>query len=133
MPFTMTVRPPFTFPDTTPLMIVALASAFVQARPRGQLLGLVARELGGAEAVFQRFDGHGHEIAGFHFDFTPVVLEFFGCDGAFGLKPRVHDHDVGVYRDDLGGDHFTDAHFLARKALFEERGKAVFERGGGLG
>ena len=70
---------------------------------------------------------------GFDFEFAAVVLEFFGGDGAFGLEPGVDDHDVGVDRDDFGGDHFTDAHFLARKALLEEGGEAVFCGGVGVG
>src|SRR6478736_2877319 len=86
MPFTMTVRPPFTLPDTTPLMIVPPASA--------------SSRLVHAASFF---------------DFAAVVLEFFGCDGAFGLQARVDDHDVRVDRDDLGGDHLADAHFLAGK------------------
>src|SRR5258706_4670079 len=112
----------------------AVGERVVQARPCGELLGLVARELGRAEAVFECFDRHGTEVARLDFDFAAVVLEFFGEDGALGLQSGIHDHDVGVDRDDLGGDHFADAHFLAREALFEERGETVFECGrGGVG
>ena len=96
MPFTMTVRPPFTLPVTTPVMIVPLASASSRLGPRGELLGLVARELGGAEAVFEGLDGDGDEVADLDLDLAAVVLEFFGGDRAFGLQSRVHDHDVGV-------------------------------------
>src|SRR5450432_732448 len=105
----------------------AVGERIVEARPRGELLRLVARELGRAEAVFEGFDGDRHEVAGLHFDLAAVVLEFFGGDGAFRLESRVDDHDVRIDRDDLGGDHFADAHFLARETLFEERGEAVFE------
>src|SRR5450755_1789631 len=117
MPFTMTVRPPFTLPLTTPLMMVPLASASSRLVHAASFFAL-SRE---------GFDGDRHEVAGLHFDLAAVVLEFFGRDGAFGLQSRIDDHHVGVDRDDLGGDHFTDAHFLAREALFEERGEAVFE------
>src|SRR5688572_5061346 len=103
----------------------------VEAGPRGELLGLVARELGGAEAVFEGLDRDRDEVAGLHLDLSAVVLEFFGGDGAFGLQARVDDHDVGVDRDDLGGDHFAHAHLLAGEAFLEEGGEAVF--GGGVG
>ena len=96
MPFTMTVRPPFTLPETTPLMIVPLSSASSRLVPGGELLRLVARELGRAEAVFERFDGDGDEIAGLDLDLAAVVLEFFGGDRALGLESGVHDHDVRV-------------------------------------
>ena len=95
--------------------------------------GLVARELGGAEAVFEGLDGDGHEVAGLHLDLAAIVLEFFRGDGALGLQARVHDHDVRVDGHDLGGDHFTDAHLLAGEALLEEGGEAVFVQDGGVG
>ena len=112
----------------------AVGEGVVEAGPRGELLGLVARELGRAEAVFEGLDGDGDEVTGLDFDFSAVVLEFFGCDRAFGFQARIHDHDIGVYGDHLGGDHFADAHFLARKAFFEECCETVFECwGGGVG
>jgi hypothetical protein len=101
----------------------------VELGPRRELLRLLARELGGAEAVFERLDRDRDEIAGLDLDFAAVGLEFFDGNGAFGLQSRVHDDDVLVDRDDFSGDHLADAHFLARKALFEERGE-VFGGGG---
>ena len=107
----------------------AVGERIVEARPCRELLRLVARELGGAESVFERFDGDGDEITDGDLDLAAVVLEFFRGDRALRLEAGVHDHDVGVYRDHFGGDHFTDAHFLARKAFFEERGEARFVDG----
>ena len=102
--------------------------------PRLEALGLVARQLGFAVAVFERFDRDGDEIAGLDFDFALVVLEFLDRDEAFGLEAGVDDDDVVVDADDFGGDEFALAHFLAREAFLEQRGE-VFDlhRGGHAG
>src|SRR6185436_11534348 len=40
----------------------------IEAGPGGELLGLVAGELGGAEAVFEGLDGDGDEVPDLHFE-----------------------------------------------------------------
>ncbi len=111
--------------------LAALEGA-VELGPRGELLGLLARQLGGAEAVLERLDGDGDEVAGLDLEFAPVVLEFFGGDCAFGLQSRIHDHDVRIDRNDFCRDHLAGAHFLASEAFLEEGGEA-FGGGGGVG
>ena len=74
-------------------------------------------------AVFERFDRDGDEIAGLDFDFALVVLEFFDGNEAFRLEAGVDDDEVVVDADDFGGNHFAEAHFLARQGFFEQRGK----------
>ena len=41
------------------------------------------------------------------------------------LSPALTITTFGSTRDHLGGDHFADAHLLARQALLEEGGEAV--------
>ncbi len=92
--------------------------------PGGQALGAVTREAGLAETVFQRFDGHSHEIAFFDFEFATVVTEFFDGYEAFGLEAGVDDDEIGFDADDFGGDDLAGAHLLTGQAFFEEGGKA---------
>jgi hypothetical protein len=66
-----------------------------------EALGLVARQLGFAVAVFETLDRHGDEIAGLDLDLALVVLEFLDRNEALGLEARVDDHDVEVDADDL--------------------------------
>src|SRR5690606_32872766 len=102
---------------------VARFQGFFQGHPRGQALGLVAREQGVAEAVFNGVDGHRHEVADLDFELALVVLEF--GQGHIGLRLQSSvDHDVAVFdANDLGGDHLASAHFSALQGLFEEGGK----------
>jgi len=105
-----------------------LTTAFVhrrfQIQPRGELLGALARQLGRAEAVFDRLDGDRNEITDLGFDLALVVLEFFEGNQALGLEAGVHRHEVVVDADDLGGDDFALAHFLMRQGLLEQGGKS---------
>ena len=133
MPFTMTVRPPFTLPETTPLMMVPLASASSRLVHAASFFALSRESLVAPKPSSRASMATETKSPSFDFDLAAIVLEFFGGDGAFGLQARVHDHDVRVDGHDLGGDHFADAHFLAREALLEERGEAVFVGGVGLG
>ena len=91
--------------------------------PGGEALGLVARQLGFAVTVFQRFDRHGDEIARLDFDFTLIVEEFLDGDETFGLQTGIDDDHVLVDAHDLRGDQFADAHFLAGQAFFEQGGE----------
>ena len=99
--------------------------------PGLEALGLVARELGLAVAVFEALDRDGDEIAGLDLDLALVVLEFLDRDEAFGLESGVDDDDVVVDADDFGGDELALAHLLAREGFLEQRGE-VFDRGGVL-
>ena len=100
--------------------------------PGLEALGLVARELRLAVAVFEALDRHRDEIAGLDLDLALVVLEFLDRNEAFGLEARVDDDDVEVDADDLGGDELALAHLLAREGFLEQRGE-VFHRGGVAG
>ncbi len=108
----------------------ALVHRRFQVEPRGQLLGALARQLGGAEAVFDGFDGDRHEIADLRFELALVVLEFLQGNQALGLEAGVHRHEVVVDADDLGGDDLALAHFLVREGLLEQGGKAFHGSGG---
>ena len=103
--------------------------------PRLEALGLVARQLRLAVAVFQRFNGDGDEVARLHFDFALVVLELVDVDERLGLEARVDDDDVEVDAYNLGGNQFSLPHFLARQRFLEEL-REIFHRrigGGGSG
>ena len=71
MPLTITVRPPFTLPVTRPETIDALLHRGFEIVPGLEALGLVARQLGLAVAVFEALDRDGDEIAGLDFDLRP--------------------------------------------------------------
>ncbi len=120
MPLIMTVRPPFTLLVTRPCTIEALLHRGFEVVPRLEALGLVARQARLAVAVFQRFDGDRDEIAGLHFDFALVVLEFLDGNERLGLEARVDDDDVEVDAHDFGGDELALAHFLARERFLEQ-------------
>ena len=53
-------------------------------------------------------------------------MEFFGSDIAFGFEAGVDNNKIVINAHDFSGNHFADAHFLQRQALFEERGKASY-------
>jgi hypothetical protein len=110
--------------------LLALLQRLLQLDPGRHALGLVARQARGAVAVLERLDGHRNEIAGLDLHFTGVVLEFLGRDDRFGLQPGIDHHVIRVDADHLGGDHFADAHLLAREAFLEQRGERL---GGGIG
>ena len=133
MPLIITVRPPFTLLVTRPCTIEALLHRGFEVVPRLEALGLVARQLGLAVAVFQGLDGDGDEVAGLHFDFALVVLELVDVDERLGLEAGVDDDDVEVDAHNFGGNEFALAHFLARQRFLEEL-REIFHRridGGG--
>jgi len=99
---------------------LARLHCFFQSQPRCQALGLVARQDGIAETVFQRFDGHGNEVANLDFQFALVILEFFDRDESFRLQACVDDHEVVIQTHDFGRDDFARTHVLTRQRLFEE-------------
>jgi hypothetical protein len=94
-----------------------------QREPRCQTLGLVARQDGVAETVFQGFDRNGDEVADVDFDFAVVVLEFFNRDEGFGLQAGVDDHEVVIQAHDFCRDDFTRTHVLTRQRFFEQSSK----------
>ena len=92
--------------------------------PGSDALGLVARQTGFAETVFQRFDCDLDVIARLHFDFATIIAELVDRNVGLGLEAGVNDDEVLIHAHDFGSDDLTDAHFLAAEALFKERGKA---------
>jgi hypothetical protein len=102
---------------------LARFESFFEGHPRGQALGLVAREQRVAEAVLDRVDGHGDEVADLHFEFALVILEFGQRNVGFRLQAGVDHHVVVFDANDLCGDDLTRAHFGALEGLFEEGGK----------
>ena len=101
----------------------AVLQRLFEVHPGREALGLVARQARLAVAVFERLDRDRHEIAGLRLHFAAVVLEFLERNEALGLQPGIDDHVVGVDADHFGGDHFADAHFLARQAFLEQCGE----------
>ena len=104
-----------------------------QVQPGGETARAIARQLGGAETVFNGFDGDLHEIAHNHFQPAPVILEFFCGNQAFGLEAGVDGNEVVVDGNDLGGNDLTMAHLLLGDAFFEHGGKRFHGIHGGLG
>ena len=88
MPFTMTVRPPFTLPLIDALHDRALLERVLELVPGREALGLVARQPRLAVAVFERLDRDADEIAGLDFDLAAVVREFFDRDDSFRTSAR---------------------------------------------
>ena len=76
MPLTSTVRPPLTLPLTVPVTNSPDSSEFSSDEPRGEALGLVARQDGVAVAVLDGVDGDRDEVADLDFELALVVLEF---------------------------------------------------------
>jgi hypothetical protein len=87
------------------------------------------RQLGRAETVFQRLDGHGDEIADLGFDFAMIVLEFFDRNQALGFEAGVDGDEVAVDINDFSGDDFALTHFLAGEGFLEQR-REIFHGGG---
>ena len=106
----------------TPHLTFVFHDAF-QFVPDQGFLGFVAGQHGFAEAVFDRVDGHGHEVTDLHFEFAQVVLEFGQRHVGFRLQTGVDHHVVVFDANDLGGDDFARAHFGALEGFFEEGGK----------
>jgi hypothetical protein len=61
-------------------------------------------------------DGDADEIADLDFDFAADRSGILRRSMiAFGLQSGVDDHEILVDADNFCGDHFTCAHFLARR------------------
>ena len=129
MPLTMTVRPPLTLPLTVPVDDLARFHRFFQRQPRGQALGLVARQDGVAEAVFQRFDRDGNEVAGLDFEFAAVVLEFFDRDVGFGFRPALTTTKLWSTRTTSAEITSPMRMSLPRQGFPRKRGEAIPYRG----
>src|SRR5262249_7708665 len=79
----------------------------LEIQPRGEPLGLVARQDGVAVTVFQRFDRHRYEIAWLDVDLPDVILELFERDIGLGLEAGIHDDKVVIHAHHFRGDHFA--------------------------
>ena len=101
----------------------AFFQRFFQVHPGGEALGLVARQAGLAEAVFEGLDRHADEIADLDVKHARVAAELFERDVALGLEARIDRNKVMVDCHDFGGDDLADAHFLSGQAFLEESGK----------
>ena len=95
----------------------------LERQPRGQALGLVARQDGVAVAVFDGVDGDRDEVADLDFEFALVVLEFFDGNVGFALEAGVDHHEVVFDAHDFGGDDFAGAHVAALQRFFEQGGE----------
>ncbi|SKO08039.1 Uncharacterised protein [Mycobacteroides abscessus subsp. massiliense] len=62
---------------------VAVFHRFFQSDPVGSTFGFFAGQFGFAEAVFNRFDGNGNEIANFNFNLALSVFEFSNINQRF--------------------------------------------------
>ena len=89
-----------------------LLQRLVEIEPRSEALGLFARKLGRAVAVFDGVDRNLDEIADAHFELTAVVAELVDRNQALGLESGIHHHDVAFDGDNFRGDHLAGAHFL---------------------
>ncbi len=106
----------------------------LERQPRGEALGLVARQDGVAVAVFDGVDRDGNEVADLDFDFALIVLEFVDGHVGFGLQAGVDDDEAVIDAHHFGGDDFAGAHFAALERLFEHRCEGIGrEVGDGLG
>jgi diaminopimelate decarboxylase len=104
-----------------------------QAQPGSQALGLVARQAGFAETVFQGVDRHRDVIADADFELAGIAAEFLQRNETLRLQAGI-DHDkVHVDADHFGGNHFTSAHFLAQQAFFKQSGKTFHGVAAGTG
>ena len=113
MPLTSTVRPPLTLPLTVPVTNSPDSSELLERQPRGQALGLVARQDGVAVAVFDGVDGDRDEVADLDFELALVVLEFVDRNVGLGLEAGVDHHEVVVDAHHLGGDDLAGAHLAS--------------------
>jgi len=104
--------------------VLAGLERLLQADPRGEPLGAVARQPGLAVAVFERLDRHRHEVAGLHVELAAIVVELLDRDEALGLQSGVDDDEVVVDAHHLGGDDLALAHLLARQGFLEQLGEA---------
>ena len=92
--------------------------------PGGKTFGLVTRQAGFAVTVFEGFDRNTDKIAGFDFNLTAIIVEFFRSNIAFGFEAGVDHNKIVINTNDFGGNHFADAHFFEGQTLFKECGKA---------
>ena len=97
----------------------------LEREPRGEALGLVAREDGVAVAVLDGVDRDRDEIAGLHFELALVVLEFVDRNVGFRLEAGIDDDEAVLDADDLGGDDFTTAHLRLLERILEHGGERI--------
>lgn len=102
---------------------VARLQCGFQRQPRGQTLGLVARQDGVAVAVFDGVNRHRHEVAHLDFDLALVVAELVDGHIGLGLQAGVNHHEVVFDGHHLGGDDFARAHVGTLQRLFKKGGK----------
>ena len=77
---------------------------FFQLVPHHGALGLLARQYGFAEAVFERVQRHLDGVAFGNVDLAVVVTELFDGHDALGLESGVDDDHVGTHLDNGAGD-----------------------------
>jgi hypothetical protein len=112
---------------------IAGLECLLERHPRGETLGLVAREQRVAKAVFEGLDGHADIVARLDIDFAVVVLEFVDGDETFGLQSCIDDHEVVVDAHHFCGDDLASTHVVTRQAFLKEGGEAFVIGGGGDG
>ena len=110
----------------------AFVEGLLEIVPGGDALGLLARQTGFAETVFQCIDCDVNEVTDADFEFTAIIVELIDGNVALGLQAGVDDNEVLIDAHDFSGDDFTGAHFLQGKAFLEKSGKAFFKGGGGV-
>ena len=105
----------------------------LEREPRGEALGLVAREDGVAVAVLDRVDRDRDEVAGLDLELALVVLELVDRNVGLRLEAGVDDDEAVLDADDLGGDDFTAAHLGLLERVLEHGGEGIgrvgFRRG----
>src|SRR5574337_24521 len=101
-----------------------LVERLLQVVPHHRPLGLLARQLGLAETVFQGFEGYLHLVANLHLQHALFALELLDRDDAFALQAGVdHDHVVADFHDDAGDDGAGFQLGNGLLALFKQFGK----------
>jgi hypothetical protein len=112
-----TVKPPFTLPLIA-VDGVASLERLLEASPGLGSLGLVPRQLGRTEAVFDGIECDLDLIADIDLDITVFVAELIDGDDGLGLEPGV-DRDVLVADVHHGShDDGAGAHLRRGEAFF---------------
>ena len=100
----------------------------LERQPRGQALGLVARQDGVAVAVLDRVDGHRDEVADLDFELALVVLEFVDRNIGFGLEAGVDHHEVVSTRTTSAVMTSPAAHLGALAAILRTGRRTIRRR-----